>query len=185
MDIDAGKHNLRRQLAEMAMEPDDDLAERYTMHRPSRPAGFYWQLRWFAGRILRLLQKTGILTSNAWPVSLKHGKFRKNARPLVIWAIGADSQELRESCEKISVVLESTPELAPVLVTDVPDFTFYSRLGWLIEYVPSVKGCGEAFERRKARYLARLYHDAAILPLPACPLGDVAPEDIQQWIETR
>ena len=167
MMIDAEIQELRRRLDEMALEPDDDLGERYTMHRPGRPPGLYWQLRWLAGRILRRMKDTGILASDPWPASLKHGKSRKNARPLVVWAMGADPDSLRSSCATIADFLVSAPEFAPVLITDVPDFSYYSRLGWLIEYLPAVHGSGEAFESRKARFLARLYRGAVILPLRA------------------
>lgn len=164
---DAEIQELRRRLEKMALEPDDELDERYTMHRPGRPPGLYWQLRWLAGRILRRIKDSGILASDPWPASLKQGKSKRNARPLVVWAMGADRDSLRRSCTTIAEFLESATEFAPVLITDVPDFSYYSRLGWLVEYVPAVHGSGEAFESRKARFLARLYRGAVILPLRA------------------
>jgi hypothetical protein len=62
-----------------------------------------------------------------------------------------------------------------VLITNHADFAFYSRLGWLVEYLPNLRGVGEAYDDRKAHYLAWRYQDASVLPLSAGLLTD------EQW----
>jgi hypothetical protein len=52
-------------------------------------------------------------------------------------------------------------------VTDVADFAFFSRLGWLVEYLPELSGQGEPYDERKARLLARLYRGAPAVPVRA------------------
>lgn len=173
---------LQQQLDELAQSSDDELLARYAIQRPQRPPGLYWQMRWFAGRILRWLQLRGILHADPWPVNLKHVKRIHNARPLLIWAVGADPETLRKACDGFSGLLETTPGFAPVLVTDVADFAFFSRLGWLVEYLPSLAGEGEPFEQRKARLLARLYHDAPALPVRAGMASGSQADELRQWL---
>jgi hypothetical protein len=55
----------------------------------------------------------------------------------------------------------------PVLVTDVADFAFFSRLGWLVEYVPALSTPADDYGERKRRYLAWRYRDAPALPVSA------------------
>jgi hypothetical protein len=66
-----------------------------------------------------------------------------------------------------------------VLVTDVADFAFFSRLGWLVEYLPKLSGEGQAYELRKARFIAKLYRDAPALPVNEV-LGNHSWEDIHR-----
>ena len=159
---------LQQDLDELSRAPDEELATRYAMRQPRRPPGLYCQLRWLAGRVLRLLESLGILPSDPWPVSLEHAGTSKNARPLFIWAVGVGQGTLRKACYVFSGLLASLPGFAPVLVTDVADFAFYSRLGWLVEYVPHIEGVDESFRQRKAgrcfcaiywidRYLPRIF----------------------------
>jgi hypothetical protein len=173
-DIEA----LRRHLDNLAEAPDEEFLERYTLRRPPRPPGLYWQLRWLAGRILRWFESKGILRADPWPVSLAHARTRKSAKPLLIWAVGADRDTLHEACRGLSGLLDANPGFAPVLVTDVADFAFYSRLGWLVEYLPAVAGEGKPFEVRKAIFVARLYRGAPALPVRA----GLAPESAAQEI---
>lgn len=173
---------LQQHLEDLACAPDEELVARYTMQRPRRPPGFYWQLRWLAGRVLRWLASQGILQSDPWPVNLKHAKRGQDARPLLIWAVGADLETLRNACDGFSRLLETTPGFAPVLVTDVADFAFFSRLGWLVEYLPSLAGEGEPFENRKARLLARLYHGAPALPVRAGTASGSQADELRQQL---
>lgn len=156
---------LQRFLDDLARVPDDEFVERYTLRKPSRPPGLYWQLRWLAGRVIRWLRSTGIIKSDPWPASLRHGNRNHDARALIIWAVGTNPATLREVCIRFADFLKSTPELAPVLITDVADFALFSRLGWLVEYLPSLAGIGDPTEHRKARFLARLYRGAPALPV--------------------
>ena len=156
---------------------DIELYARFTLRRPGRPKGLYWQLRWFAGSVLRKLESLGILRSVPWPVSLKHSSTNANAKPVLIWALGAERHELRRACLSLTVLLRERPNIAPVLITDVADFAFFSRLDWLVEYVPQIRGVGESYEQRKIGHLARLYRDACALPIS---LGLESREDAQR-----
>ena len=139
-------------------------------------------LRWLAGRTARWLQSVGILSSHPWPVSLAHTKQKRDAKPVLIWAMGVDRNELREAARRLSEVLDEMPGFAPVLLTDVADFAFFSRLGWLVEYVPALDGSGEAFDSRKARFLARLYLGAPALPIGIGSAPDITAHKVHRWI---
>ena len=157
---------LRRHLDELARENDDDL-KRYQLKRSPRPPGLYWQLRWVVGRVLRLLESMYIKDPDPFPPGLKTTRGSAKAEPLLIWALGADRQTLRDACRQFADMDIAAAGFAPVLVTDVADFAFFSRLGWLIEYVPALSGEGPAFGDRKARFLARMYREAPALPASA------------------
>ncbi len=144
-------------------EPDS----RYALSHPPRPPGLYWRLRWFAGRVVRWLRARRLLASNPWPVSLTYAGFDARAKPLVVLAIGTHPDALVASCRKLAGVLRSFPEFAPVLVTDVARFAFFSRLGWLVEYLPDIAGSDADYPERKFRLLARRYRGAPIIPLGA------------------
>lgn len=185
MDICEDIAALEHYLDELAAGPDDALQDRYAMHRPARPKGLYWQLRWLAGQVLRRLQSVGLLSANPWPVRLAHSGTSRNDRPVLIWAIGIDRDRLREATVRLSRLLDEFPGLAPVLVTDTADFAFFSRLGWLVEYVPDIDGEGEYFRSRKLQYLARLYRGAPALPVHS-GLAEIADQEaISRWLLSR
>jgi hypothetical protein len=169
MDTSLDAHNqaLRQQLEDLAHTEDDQLTKRYTLRQSPIPPGLYWQLRWFIGRIARCLEAWHILEPAKWPASLKRSGTRAGARPLLIWAIGTDRHTLRDACHGFARRQESLRGFAPVLVTDVADFAFFSRLGWLVEYLPTLSGHGEEYKQRKASFLARLYRNAPVLPVAA------------------
>ncbi len=171
---------LRRRWDQLASEPDCDFTARYELKRPPVPPGLYWKLRWLAGRILRELQSRRLLPAHPWPVALKSSRAKARAKPLLIWAVGTDRDSLRTSCEKLRGAFEALTEFAPVLVTDVADFGFFSRLGWLVEYLPRVAGEGVPYEERKLRLLARLYRGAPILPV-SVGSEEVSAPAIRRW----
>ena len=175
---------LQRQLDELARDPDDNLIKRYTLRWPPLPPGLYWQLRWLISLSLRGLESMRILRSDPWPTSLKQGCANAKAKPLLIWAVGADREKLREACDGLSRLRDSLPGFAPVLVTDVGDFAYFSRLGWLVEYLPRVAGQGEPYEERKLKYLARLYRGAPVLPVSA-GLEDGRESEYLQWLASN
>ena len=180
MSLEQEIEALRRHLDQLASDTDDDLTERYELTRPPVPPGLYWKLRWLAGRVLRPLKAMWTWRSDAWPVGLRQADAR--ARPLLIWAVGADRNTLRKACDGLSRLQSSLPGFAPVLVTDVVDFAFFSRLGWLVEYLPQLAGDGEPYDERKMRFLARLYQGAPALPVSAGLDVDCRADDIQRWI---
>ena len=156
---------LRKHLDDLAGYSDVDLA-RYELIHPPRPPGLYWQLRWLAGRFLRWLEAKGLKYRDRWPVALKHQGSARD-KPLVIWAIGEDPDRLRTACGRFADMLRERSGFAPVLVTDVADFASFSRLGWLVEYVPPISGEGPPYGERKTRFLAKLYRGAPVLPINA------------------
>ena len=156
---------LRKHLCRLAGEADDDLTSKYELQRPPKPPGLYWQFRWLAGRLVRWLQSKKIWRSDPWPVALKQMPAHASAKPLLLWAVGAEQYMLREACERFSELLVKLPGYAPVLITDVTDFAFFSRLGWLVEYLPKMIGEGESYENRKTRMLARTYRGAPAFPV--------------------
>lgn len=158
---------LRQQLDKLAQTEDYQLIEQYALRRSPVPLGLYWQLRWLVGWIVRWLEAIHIFRADPWPASLKQGVANAGARPLLIWAVGANRETLREACHGFVRMQESNPRLALVLVTDVADFAYFSRLGWLVEYLPEIAGQGQHYAERKAKFIARLYAGALVLPVSA------------------
>lgn len=170
---------LQQHLERLAAQGDDELA-RYELLRPSKPPGLYWQLRWLAGRTLRWLESKGLRQPDRWPVGLRHhGSVR--AKPLLIWAVGADRETLRTACNRFAELQTDLRGFAPVLVTDIADFAFFSRLGWLVEYLPALAGDGQPYEMRKAKFIARLYRGAPAFPVGAL-MESWSSEDIRRVI---
>jgi hypothetical protein len=172
---------LRRHLEELARAKDDDLTERYFLRWPRRPPGLYWQFRWLVGLTLRCLESMRIWRPDPWPAALRHAHTNHKAKPLLIWAVGVDRDTVRRGCDGLSRQLGSISRFAPVLITDVADFAFFSRLGWLVEYVPQLTGEGEAYEVRKLKFLTRLYRGTPVLPVSAGCQAD----DIRRWLNER
>lgn len=182
MDLAAEMERLRQHLDDLAQVDDDAFTTRYTLRRPPLPPGVYWQLRALAGRTLRRMEQMGILRPDPWPASLKHSPARARAKPFLIWAVGTERDTLREACSGFAEVQDSVPGFAPVLVTDVADFAFFSRLGWLVEYVPQLPGGGEPYENRKIRLLARLYPVAPVVPASAGMRSGSGAEELRQCL---
>lgn len=86
-------------------------------------------------------------------------------KTLLVWSDINEATAQREACRELQQRLTTHSELCPVLVTEVADFTFYSRLGWLVEYLPEMSGDGPSYRERKQRYLAWRYRDAVAVPL--------------------
>lgn len=175
-DID----DLRRFLDDLTAGSDDELV-RYALKHPRMPPGLYWKVRWLAGCILRWLESVGIKKLDEWPAGLKQVPGSEHANPLLIWAVGTDRDTLRRACRALAPMQSVLPEFAPVLVTDVADFAFFSRTGWLVEYVPPLSGEGKPYAERKARFIASLYRAAPALPVTAA-LEQISEEEICRWL---
>lgn len=168
MSVIAETRALRRQLNALAARPEWELLTRHDLLRNKPPSS--WKDRvWRRAR--RLLASAGLMSPHVtpypWLPTLKHRAVTADVRTLVIWAPGADRDALRAACEGFSKKLLGDGSPAPVLVTDVADFAFYSRLGWLVEYLPALSGDGLCYRQRKQAYLAWRYRDACIVPLSA------------------
>jgi hypothetical protein len=175
-DIDA----LRRSLDDLVARSDDELM-RYELMHPRMPPGLYWKVRWLAGCILRWLEIVGIKKQDPWPAGLKQVPASKDANPLLIWAVGTERDALRRACRTLAPIQSALPGFAPVLVTDVADFAFFSRTGWLVEYLPPLSGEGKSYAERKARFVASLYRAAPALPVTAA-LEQTSGEEICRWL---
>ena len=166
---------LRRELASLATAPEWDLLSRHDLLGNKPPPSFQ-------GRVFRFVRKLlaatvlipPYVTKYAWLPTLKHAPKATDARALLIWAPGTRRDELRLACEGFSRRLKDNTSLAPVLVTDVADFAYFSRLGWLVEYLPELSGEGSSYKERKRRYLAWRYRDAVAVPVQAAYASEAA-----------
>lgn len=160
--------SLRQDLQRLSGKPEVKLARRYGRLRPLRRVSLYRRLRAAAGKILRRMGlRPPAPPPEPWRPDLRHGRHTEEAKPLLIWALGTDRDTLRAACRGFEKLHPALPEFAPVLVTDVADFAFFSRLGWLVEYVPALSAPADAYAERKRRYLAWRYRDAPALPVSA------------------
>lgn len=155
---------LRVELAKLAARDDYKMRLRYSLHAVT------WSERFLSG-LGAFLQKLGLSRGYPpgyeWRSSLKHGHPEVGARPLLVWGVGTERAVMRQACEGLVCHLEATPGYLPVLVTGVADFAYFSRLGWLIEYVPTLSGAEESYRARKLAYLAWRYREALAVPLSA------------------
>jgi len=101
-----------------------------------------------------------------WSPALKHVFLPEACEVLLIWAVGVGDREAqRAACLELREALAAQGSSLPVLLTDCPDFAFFSRLGWQVEYLPSLDGEGEDYVARKCRYLAWRYRSARVVAL--------------------
>lgn len=178
---------LRLMIERLAAEADSDpVVVRYPPRFGRMRLGLYRRVRIAVGDVLRGLGLRARPVPKPWRVGLRHAERTEEAGPLVLWALGAERDALRRACLAFKAIEpELLPELVPVLVTDVTDFAFFSRLGWLVEYLPRLEGDGEPYERRKARFLARLYRGAPVLPVTAGLELEENGERIRRWLRQR
>jgi hypothetical protein len=170
---------LRAELKTLADQADARLTPRYRLwHPPGQRRTLYRRFRKSLGRLLRQLHLRPATVVEPWLAGLKHVDNKEGARPLIIWAQDIDRDELRQACHRIDTLLGSLPGWAPVLVTDVADFAFYSRLGWLVEYLPSLNEPADNYFERKRKYLAWRYRDAISLPVSVGSYPNTQPEDL-------
>lgn len=156
---------LQRELRRLSSAPEWRLLSRYDLLRnkpsPSLFDSLYKRLR-------LTLAWLGLMPPHLsrydWQPTLKHVPKSTEYRPLLIWALGVERDVLRQSCDGFSRLLRNPKGWAPILVTDVADFAYYSRLGWLVEYLPALSGSGQSYQERKRRYLAWRYRDALAVP---------------------
>jgi hypothetical protein len=156
--LEAG--SLRQQLTTWADEADVDLARRYALRPlPSKQPNLYRRMRRALGFKLRELGLRRPPPLEPWLVGLNHVAYTESERPIAIWAFEINRDTLRTACRNFKKLQDSAPYIVPVLITDVADFAFFSRLGWLVEYVPTLTAPAEGFAERKRRYLAWRYRD--------------------------
>ncbi|MBC8729029.1 hypothetical protein [Paraburkholderia sp. UCT2] len=159
---------LRRRLKAVARGHEWSLLQRYDLLGKKPPASRKERVWRYVRHLLASVKLISPhVTQYSWLATLKHRPSSAEVQTVMIWAVDTDRHQLRHACEGFSKKLHNRDELAPVLVTDIADFAFYSRLGWLVEYVPSLSGEGPSLHERKQAYLAWRYRDACIVPLSA------------------
>lgn len=100
----------------------------------------------------------------AWSPRLKHVPVEPGAKVVLFWAVGEfDKQDLRLALSAQLEDFKAQGGGLGVLLTNVPVFGFYSRLGWLVEFLPALPG-NRDYVQQKLRYLAWRYRDAAVVP---------------------
>lgn len=167
MNAQQATYELRASLRRLAADPEWALLVRYEL-LPQRPDPRFWK-RWDQrlGRWLRVLGLSRArYRKQQWLPGLKHGEHAAAPRTLALWCDLADREQSRAACRRVREFLAGRQTFCPVLITPLADFAFYSRLGWLVEYLPQLGG-DEAYRERKRRYLAWRYRDAVALPLSA------------------
>jgi hypothetical protein len=173
MSVIVETNALRRRLKIVARTPEWNLLQRYDLLGKKPPASWKERVWRYVRHLLASVKLISPhVTQYPWTAPLKHRPSLAEVQTVVIWAVGADRDQLRHACEGFSKRLQDRDDLAPVLVTDIADFAFYSRLGWLVEYVPSLSGEGPSLYERKQAYLAWRYRDACIVPLSAGLVSD-------------
>jgi hypothetical protein len=171
--------SLRAHLDSLASQADESLPRRYALKPlPTEQPSLYRRARRAVGRLLRRLGLRADVPLEPWLAGLSHMPAPADAQPLLIWAIGCDAETLHSACRELERRLRGSTHFSPVLVTDVADFTFFSRLGWLVEYVPTLDVPGGDYAYRKQRYLAWRYRGAPALPVRAA-FSDIDIEDLK------
>lgn len=110
------------------------------------------------------LYKNNLPAWPAWSPALKHGS-ALHGKTLYLQNDLQNKTQSREACDNIKSWLKGL-QFIPVLETGISDFAFYSRLGWLVEYLPNLDGNG-AYVAQKKHYLAWRYKGAIRIPLSA------------------
>lgn len=174
---------LRETLAAWVADPEWELLCRYDLLRqkPLRSLGD----RWFR-RLKNMLARLGLVppyvTKYSWLPTLKHAQPNGDSTILLIWALGVGRDDLRASCDGFIKRLDrgSSIVIVPVLVTDNADFAYFSRLQWLVEYVPPLSGGGVSYHARKEHYLAWRYRDALVVPASAGRASEVEWNEVME-----
>ena len=168
MSLRSETESLRQRLRRMSCEPDTDFYQRYFFsYLPQQDLSLFRRLRIFIGRLLRHLGLRREQPLEPWVAELNQNTYGKGAKPYLIWAIDIDRDTLRAACKGFEAQQGNLPGWVPVLITNVPDFATFSRLGWLVEYVPELSAPASNYSLRKSRYLAWRYRDAPVLPVSA------------------
>ncbi|MBL8474341.1 MAG: hypothetical protein JNM98_21315 [Rhodocyclaceae bacterium] len=183
MNVLTETRDLRKTLAAWAAEPEWSMLARYDLlrHKPPQTLGHRWYRRaQHALAALHLVRPH--ITRYSWLPTLKQAQPSGNFQTLLIWAPGVARENLRPACEGFAKQLASRSGLVPVLVTDLADFAYFSRLRWLVEYVPELSGDGPSYRERKLRYLAWRYRDALVVP---AALGTASPSDWEEVMRMK
>jgi hypothetical protein len=179
MSSSAEIERLRREHQRLASHADTGLVRRYVLwHPPSQRQTLYRRIRKAVGRVLRRIGLRPAQPQEPWLPGLQQAGTGEGANAVLLWAIGVNREQLREACAGFQRLLAAVPDRSPVLITDVADFAFFSRLGWLVEYVPTLSAPASDYRARKLCYLAWRYRDAPALPIALGLNDDLRIEDL-------
>lgn len=166
---------LQQYFRDSGKNPDDLVSKYEILPRPvllTVRSGVPLQTRvyrWFRDCLLRLRLIKPSQTALAWSPKLKHVPVDDDARVVILWAVGqCDKETLRLELAAVLERLKSQGGglgVLGVLLTNVPDFAFYSRLGWLVEYLPAESEVFGSYSQKKLRYLAWRYKHAEVVSL--------------------
>ena len=171
---------LRRDVRELADEREAELYRRYFFrYLPHDDLSLYRRLRSYIGRLLRWLRLRRERPLEPWLPRLKQDAFGEGAKPFIIWALDIDRNALRTACQGFKTLQNELSGWVPVLITNVPDFAYLSRLGWLVEYVPTLSEPASCYASRKLCYLAWRYRDAPAVPVSAGLKQGVKVEELE------
>lgn len=166
MNTDTEIAELRRELCRLAGETEPAHVQRYALKfPPPENISPYRRMRRWLGRVLRRLGLRRAPPVEPWLPGIGHMPDSETASALVVWALDVRRDDLRRACEGFRTMEGGLRGWAPVLVTDVADFAFFSRLGWLVEYVPALSAPASDYADRKQRYLAWRYRHAPAVPV--------------------
>lgn len=156
---------LRRYLNGLAKVADAHLIRTHELRVPPiGRLGLYRRTRMLVGKVLRWLGLRKSRPLEPWLPVLKHMSISGSARPVVLWAIGVDRDLLRRACTGFKEIEGKLAGNVFILITDVSDFAWFSRLGWLVEYVPQMAPPADQYASRKKRYLAWRYKGMPAVP---------------------
>lgn len=165
MTLEDTTEALRHRLRQWADAPEWPLLVRYEL-LPQKPAPELSKR--CSQKLGRLLRVWGLSRARyqkqVWQAGLKHAPASGN-KILLIWSDVPDKATSRAACRGLQSLLAVRPAYVPVLVTPLADFAYYSRLGWLVEYLPDLPGESPSYRERKERWLAWRYRDAVVVPL--------------------
>ncbi len=162
------KENLAYSLKDLANAPPWDFIIRNEL----MPQGLKWYfLRIFMRsrtKIMHIAHRHTHFEKRFWQKDLKHAPRNKAQHSLVLYSEGMEKNTQRTICNKILKFFHDFPQFVPVLMTDIADFAYYSRLHILVEYLPALTCKKETiYKQKKKQYLAWLYRDTVFLDLQA------------------
>ncbi len=113
--------------------------------------------------LLQSYRSLKIKGKDAWLVDLKHSAPQENREKLLVWAEGFSKEKQRQLCQEVVEYIKENPNYIPILVTDTPDFAYFSRLHWLVEYLPTLRERKESnYKQTKREYLKWRYRSAKV-----------------------
>ena len=156
--------SLRRHWNILARNFDRRVALRYRL----KPQGWREHLLDTCADMMSTLGlKHGYAPQGGWPAALRHAECQEDGAIVLVWALGSTRETIRSACKGFARLAGQPMKFTPVLLTDVADFAYFTRLGWLVEYLPSWHGNVQSYNDQKLTYLAWRYRDAIVVPVAA------------------